>query len=56
MGAKDHPRDDKITFHNMGVTGHGERFREAQNKGWKMKTLAQIMEFLGHSNVGGIYI
>ena len=56
MGAKDHKRGEKITFHNMGVAGHGDRFKEAKEKGWKMKTFAEIMEYLGHSDVGRIRI
>ena len=56
MGAKDHKRGEKITFHNMGVAGHGERFKEAKEKGWKMMTLAEIIKHLGHTDVGRIHI
>ena len=51
MNKKDHKRDAHITFHNMGVSGHGQRFGQAKKKGWKMMTIGEIIEYLGHSNV-----
>ena len=51
MGVEDHKRDERITFHNLGIAGHGERFDEANEKGWKMMTLQEIHQHLGHSDV-----
>ena len=51
MGKKTHKRDAHITFHDMGVSGLGERFEEAKRKGWKMKSISEIIQYLGHEDV-----
>ena len=51
MNIDDHRRNDRITFHNLGLAGHGERFEEARKKGWVMLSLKEIRTMLGHNKV-----
>ena len=51
MNQSDHKRDDKISFFNLGVIGHGMGYKDAQEQKWKMMNIKDIVKMQGHNDV-----
>ena len=47
----DHKRDERITFHNLGVSGHSPGKLQKSKSTWKTATFSEVFRNLGHQNV-----